>query len=1006
MKYKTTARFIQALSPCLFLVFAGTPLTSETLLYEGFDMEPGVLDNKSGATSFGWRMDGGEEITWWAWEQDEPGFSLYHGVTADGLSYPGIESVGGAFEFRDEAQQGNNVVHRFIPGFLSYFSTSGQRWISVLMNPSIDGDPENGGWFQFTLSDAVAGHNSIYMGISNNPTRDQTVWSAGGERLKENGVSGAKWAVSDVPVIDGETVFLVMKLDFDAKTAAWWVNPDPAAEDPGDPVSEFTMVEDLGVDRVMLRVYNNGPAQGQDGADYTGTRIDEIRMGRTYSSVAGTVPSPVVAHPEDTAAAVGADAAFTVEVADPEAAEIRWEVSYDDGKTYGNVSDGSVFGGVFTDVLTVFNVSSFLDGLVVRAVVTVAEQVYKSDPALLSVVVALVPEFLADPQAATVQEGDPAVFHVEVSGVPEPGIGWEMSTDSGASFVVLETGGPFSGVDSTELMVFPTTLDMDGHLFRAVAQNSEGTIISATAALSVTPAPTAPVFITDPVNRRVGEGAETLFAAEVSGYPSFEYQWQLSTDGESFSNITDGALGGELFRGTQTNELRVLSAVTFLDGAFFRLRAQNSEGTAFSSPARLDLVAVSFVEWVAAAGLPVEFSGAADRHGPLKLTNLEAYGMGLLPQDAVPEDLPRMERPSGGPGRVVLLYRVNTDATDILVSISQSADLVDWHPAEPAEEHTVWAADGVEGREAVFDVGGDAPLFLRVAVTGPAPEGFSLIPAGSYKRGDSHNELDIIIGVRPAHDVYVSEFYMAQTTVTYEEWRETYDWAIANGYSFDNPGTRGSYQDEQGVTRGGIPDTVENNRHPVVGLNWYDIVKWCNAKSEREGLTPVYYTDGAHTEIYRAGQFAQIAESHVDWSADGYRLPTEAEWEKAARGGLVEKRWPWGNETVNETLANYYHNTSEGRGTTPVGTFSPNGFGLYDMAGNVDEILWDRYQREWYIEPGAKDADTRGPMSGDSRVIRGGSWFASVSWTRIEFRMGIGPLSQNLLTGFRVARSQ
>ncbi|MCC5805542.1 MAG: cadherin repeat domain-containing protein [Opitutales bacterium] len=269
--------------------------SAETLLYEGFDMPPGDLDNQAGATSFGWRMEDGEELRWWSWEPDEVGFSLYHGVTADGLSYPGVPSVGGAFYFENEEQQANNVVHRMIPGYLSYYGTSGQRWVSVLMNAKIDGDPEFGGWFQFTFSDPIAQHNSIYMGISNNSTLDQTVWSAGGERLYENGVQGAKWSLSSVPVVDGETVFLVMKLDFDWKTAAWWVNPDPHAEDPGPPVAEFTMLTDLAADRVMLRVLNNGPSQLRDdpefetqglGADYTGTRIDEIRMGRTYQSVA------------------------------------------------------------------------------------------------------------------------------------------------------------------------------------------------------------------------------------------------------------------------------------------------------------------------------------------------------------------------------------------------------------------------------------------------------------------------------------------------------------------------------------------------------------------------------------------------------------------------------------------------------------------------------------------------------------------------------------------------
>ncbi|MCC5805544.1 MAG: hypothetical protein JJU00_04365 [Opitutales bacterium] len=278
-------------------------LTAEPLMYEGFDIPAGEIHGTAGETSFGWRVDGGEEVNWWAWKEDEGPDAFYHGVTADGLTYPGLETTGGAFVFHNEQTQASNVTHRFIPGFLSYFGTSGQRWVSVLMTPKIDGDPENGGWFQFTFSDPIAGHNSLYMGISNNATRDQTVWSAGGERLYEGGVHGAKWSLSDVPVVDGETVFLVMLLDFDWKTAAWWVNPDPLAEDPGDPVAEFTMLTDLAVDRVMLRIFNNGPSQLKDepdfegqgfGADYTGSRIDEIRMGTTYASVTPEADEPPV----------------------------------------------------------------------------------------------------------------------------------------------------------------------------------------------------------------------------------------------------------------------------------------------------------------------------------------------------------------------------------------------------------------------------------------------------------------------------------------------------------------------------------------------------------------------------------------------------------------------------------------------------------------------------------------------------------------------------------------
>ncbi len=728
MKRQTAAPLIRALSPCLFFVLAGIPLPAETLLYEGFDMEPGVLDNKSGETSFGWRMDGGEQVTWWAWEQDEPGFSLYHGVTAEGLSYPGIESVGGAFEFRDEAQQGNNVVHRFIPGFLSYFGTSGQRWVSVLMNAQIDGDPEGGGWFQFTFSDSIAQHNSIYMGISNNATRDQTVWSAGGERLYENGVRGEKWSTSDVPVVDGETVFLVMKLDFDTKTVAWWVNPDPHAEDPGDPVAEFTMVTDLAVDRVMLWVSNNGPSQLQDepdfegqglGADYTGTRIDEIRMGTTYRSIA-PVGTPIVTHPEDSEVLEGQDAFFTVEVEDPSATQFRWQTSFDDGVTFGNITDSGQFSGAFTGSLTILNVSSFFHGLRVRAEITVDGVSYASEPAKLNVAVPAVPVFSAHPQSVIVEEGGSAFFTVEASGVPAPEFRWEVSADGGDTFEALHEEPPFSGTHTAELTVSSVSLEMDGLRFRAVAENPEGFAASEAAILSVTPGPAAPVILADPESRRVAEGSEASFNVSALAHPPPSYRWQMSLDeGETFGDITDSSSGGNLFRDTGTAELRILSAVPMLNGARFRVRVQNTVGTVFSEPATLDLVPVTFEAWLDTTGVPVDRRGREDRNGPLNLTNFEAYGMGLAPLTAVHDDLPRVEQSNNGAGRVVFRYSLNTNAIDVNVEVQRSADFVEWSPAVPVEEHVVWEDDGVEGREAVFNVNGDMPLFLRVGIEPP-----------------------------------------------------------------------------------------------------------------------------------------------------------------------------------------------------------------------------------------------------------------------------------------------
>jgi formylglycine-generating enzyme required for sulfatase activity len=277
-----------------------------------------------------------------------------------------------------------------------------------------------------------------------------------------------------------------------------------------------------------------------------------------------------------------------------------------------------------------------------------------------------------------------------------------------------------------------------------------------------------------------------------------------------------------------------------------------------------------------------------------------------------------------------------------------------------------------------------------------SPSGMALIPAGSFTMGNCMDPNEGWYDELPLHTVYVSAFYMDKYDVTKALWDSVYHWATNHAYGFDYAGSG------------------KAANHPVQTIDWYDMVKWCNARSEMEGRTPAYYTSAAQTTVYRTGD-VDVDNSSVNWNG-GYRLPTEAEWEKAARGGASGWRFPWGS-TISWSQANYVAdplryaydvNSTSGYPptfndgvypyTSPAGYFAANGYGLYDMAGNVWQWCWD-----WYGSySSGSQTNPRGPTSGSDRVDRGGGWGNDAFGCRAAERgSGIGPSYGGIYVGFR-----
>ena len=344
------------------------------------------------------------------------------------------------------------------------------------------------------------------------------------------------------------------------------------------------------------------------------------------------------------------------------------------------------------------------------------------------------------------------------------------------------------------------------------------------------------------------------------------------------------------------------------------------------------------------------------------------------------------------------------DGTTALPSYSVTGD-VGAGITVGANKHIVWNAGQDWNRR--YTTGGKARIIVDDMSITPPNAQMSFVPGGFGKPTGS------------SYEIYTSGFFMDKLEVSKALWDTVVTWALANGYQFDNAGT------------------AYAANHPVNGISWYDAVKWCNARSEKEGITPVYYTNAAQTAVYRTGQVV-LDNNWVSWAANGYRLPTVAEWIKAYRGGQGAGYFPWpsyfGNasDNIHPGLANYSSSgdpfealMNSTRATTPVGYFNGtqvpsgpnnrNGFGLYDIAGNVGEWCWDREFTNWYSGYAeARDDNSKGPNlgQGGKRYMGGEMDYTYFSEQRAASATGAytvaSPFNWNSATpmGFRCVRGK
>lgn len=292
------------------------------------------------------------------------------------------------------------------------------------------------------------------------------------------------------------------------------------------------------------------------------------------------------------------------------------------------------------------------------------------------------------------------------------------------------------------------------------------------------------------------------------------------------------------------------------------------------------------------------------------------------------------------------------------------------------------------------------------------------IPGGTFQMGDDFHEGNS--NELPVHSVSLSPFFMSRYEITNGQYREFLNSTlnqgqieVINGVVFmSGSGTHycdtysSNHASQIAYSEGVFSVRTKGERDmfndPMILVNWYGAAAYCNWLSLQEGRQPCY----------------DLSTGECDFSNNGYHLPTEAQWEYAARGGHTEWRFPWGN-TITHSQANYYSSSSYSYDisstpgdhpvwndsiypyTSPVGSFVPNDYGLSDMAGNV----WE-WCNDWYGNySSSSQTDPTGPSIGTDCVLRGGGWYYFADGCRVSYRLFRNPGGRYNNGGFRVSIS-